>query len=151
MQAPFIVFCYLNAIFRSSWYHFSFKIIYWRLFIIFGILSVTRQLLSTSGRKDVNLIIRQTQLCVPCACPCCCRALCARYNITNIWCDCGQYIRIFSRGTLNCMDELYGRRPMLASGNIAHPWNSRFLGKILLYDDHNGIDEIKQITKLSII
>ena len=30
-------------------------IIYWRLF--FGILSVTRQLLSTSGRKDFNLII----------------------------------------------------------------------------------------------
>jgi len=26
---------------------------------------------------DFNLIIRQTQLCV--ACPCCCRALCARY------------------------------------------------------------------------
>jgi hypothetical protein len=37
-------------------------IIYRRLF--FGILSVTRQLLSTSGRRDFNLIIRQTQLCV---------------------------------------------------------------------------------------
>jgi hypothetical protein len=32
---PFIVFCYLNTIFRSSWYHFSFKIIYWRLFFLF--------------------------------------------------------------------------------------------------------------------
>jgi hypothetical protein len=27
--------CYLNTIFRSSWYHFSFKIINWRLFFLF--------------------------------------------------------------------------------------------------------------------
>ena len=45
----------------------------------FCILSMTRQLLLTSGRKDFNLIIRQTQLCV--ACSCCCRALCARYYL----------------------------------------------------------------------
>ena len=37
------------------------------------------QLLSISGRKDFNLIIRQVS--VSCACPCCCRALCARYYL----------------------------------------------------------------------
>ena len=37
--------------------------------------------LSTSGRKDFNFIIRQTQLCA--TCPCCCRALCARYQTNN--------------------------------------------------------------------
>ena len=30
---------------------------------------------------------------------------------TNIPCDCGQYTRIFSRGTLNCMDVLYCPTP----------------------------------------
>ena len=44
---------------------------------MFGIPSVTRQLISTSGRKNFNLIIRQTRLCVACAYPCCCRALCS--------------------------------------------------------------------------
>jgi hypothetical protein len=42
---------------------------------------------------------------------------------TNIPCDCGQYTRIFSRGTLNCMDVLYCPTPT-AEGNITHPCNS---------------------------
>ena len=53
-----------------------------------------------------------------------------KYNITHIRCDCGQYTRTFSLGTLNCMDVLY-YRPPLASGNITHPCNSRYLGRIL--------------------
>jgi len=48
-------------------------------FFLFCILSMTCQLLLTSGRKDFNLIIRQTQLRV--AYSCCCRALCARYYL----------------------------------------------------------------------
>ena len=52
---------------------------------------------------------------------------------------------------MKCMDVLYFPPPMLASGNIAHPWNSRFLVKIFLYSNHNGLDAIKEIIKLSII
>jgi hypothetical protein len=52
-----------------------------------------------------------------------------KYNIANIRCDCGQYTRTFSLGTLNCMDVLYYPSP-LASGNITHPCNSRYCGKI---------------------
>jgi hypothetical protein len=37
---------------------------------------------------------------------------------TNIPCDCDQYTRIFSRGTLNCMDVLYSPT-QTAEGNIA--------------------------------
>jgi hypothetical protein len=98
----------------------------------------------------VKRSIRQIQLCVACACPCCCRALCARYNITNIRCYWSINKNIFPRYL-----EMHGYvilppppPPMLPS---AHPWNSRFLGKIFLYNDHNGIDAIKEITKLSII
>ena len=29
-----------------------------------------------------------------------------KYNIANIWCDCGQYTRKFALSTLNCMDML---------------------------------------------
>jgi hypothetical protein len=52
-----------------------------------------------------------------------------KYNITNIRCDCGQYTRTFSLGTLNCMDVLYYSTP-LASGNITHPCNSRYLCRL---------------------
>ena len=45
----------------------------------------------------------------------------------------------FSSGTLNCMDVLYYTQP-LASGNVAYPYNSRYLGKILFYIDHNHME-----------
>jgi hypothetical protein len=71
-----------------------------------------------------------------------------RYNITNIRCDCGQYTRKFPLGTLNCiihsMDVLY-YRPPLASGNITHLCNSRYLGKIFLYIDHNHMEYLYNI------
>ena len=51
----------------------------------------------------------------------------------------GQYTRTFSLGTLNSMDVLY-YPPPLASGNIPHPCNSRYLGKIFLYIDHNHME-----------
>jgi hypothetical protein len=38
-------------------------------------------------------------------------------HYTNIPCGCGQYTRIFFRGTLNCMDVLYCPMPT-AEGNI---------------------------------
>jgi len=44
----------------------------------------------------------------------------------------GQYTRTFSLGTLNCMDVLY-YPPPLASGNITHPCNSRYLGILMAY------------------
>jgi hypothetical protein len=66
-------------IFRTSWYHFSFKIIYWRLFFIFGILSGTANFYQL---PDERISISSLgKLCVACACPCCCRALCARYQL----------------------------------------------------------------------
>ena len=71
-----------------------------------------------------------------------------RYNITNIRCDCGQYTRKFPLGTLNCiihsMDVLY-YPPPLASGNITHLCNSRYLGKIFLYIDHNHMEYLYNI------
>ena len=50
---------------------------------------------------------------------------CVQRYYTNIPCVCGQYTRIFSRGTLNCMDVLYSPMPT-AEGNITHPCNSLF-------------------------
>jgi hypothetical protein len=49
----------------------------------------------------------------------------------NISCDCGQYTRIYSRGTLNCMDVLYFPTPT-AESNITHPCNSRYRGEYVL-------------------
>ena len=69
-----------------------------------------------------------------------------KYNITNIWYDCGQYTRTFSLGTLNCMDVLY-YPPPLASGNITHSCNSRYFGKIFLYIDHNHMEYLYNITR----
>ena len=46
---------------------------------------------------------------------------------------------IFSRGTLNCMDVLYCPTPT-AEGNITHPCNSRYRGKMFLFIDHNHIE-----------
>jgi hypothetical protein len=46
---------------------------------------------------------------------------------------------IFSRGTLNCMDVLYCPTPT-AGGNITHPCNSRYRGKMFLFIDHNHIE-----------
>ena len=57
---------------------------------------------------------------------------------TNIPCDCGQYTRIFSRGTLNYMDVLYCATPT-AEGNITHQCNSRYRGKMFWYIDHSHI------------
>ena len=59
-------------------------------------------------------------------------------------CDCGQYTRTFLLGTSNCMDVLYFPPP-LASGNIAHPCNSRYLEKIFLYIDHNHMEYLYNI------
>jgi hypothetical protein len=58
---------------------------------------------------------------------------------TNIPCDCGQYTRIFSRGTLNCMDVLYCPTPTV-EGNKTHPCNSRYRGKMFLYIDPSHIE-----------
>ena len=60
-------------------------------------------------------------------------------NYTNIPCDCGQYTRIFSRDTLNCMDVLYCPTSTV-EGNITHPCNSRYRGKMFLYIDHSHIE-----------
>ena len=49
-----------------------------------------------------------------------------------------------SLGTLNCMDMLYCTPP-LASGNIMHPCNSRYLWKIFLYIDHNHMEYLYNI------
>jgi hypothetical protein len=57
-------------------------------------------------------------------------------DYTNIPCD--QYTRIFSRGTLNCMDVLYCLTPT-AECSITHPCNSRYRGKMFLYIDHSHI------------
>jgi hypothetical protein len=54
----------------------------------------------------------------------------------NIPCDC-QYTRIFSRGTLNCLDVLYYST---AEANITHPCNWRYIGKMFLYIDHSHIE-----------
>ena len=51
----------------------------------------------------------------------------------------GQYTRTFSHDTLNCMDVLYCPPPF-ASGNITHPCNSMYLGKIFLYIDLNHME-----------
>ena len=59
--------------------------------------------------------------------------------MANIRCDSGQYTRTFCLGTLNCMDVLY-YPPALASGNITHPCNSRYHGKIFLYIDHTHME-----------
>jgi len=61
------------------------------------------------------------------------------YYYTNIPYDCGQYTIIFSRATLNCMDVLYCLTPT-AEGNIRHPCNSRYRGKMFLYIDHSHIE-----------
>jgi hypothetical protein len=46
---------------------------------------------------------------------------------------------IFSLGTLNCMDVLYCPTST-AEGNITHPCNSRYRGKMFLYIDHGHIE-----------
>ena len=51
----------------------------------------------------------------------------------------GQYTRIFSRGTLNCMDVLHFTAPT-AEGNITHPCNSKYRGKMFFYIDHSHIE-----------
>jgi hypothetical protein len=61
------------------------------------------------------------------------------YCNTNTPCDCGQYTRIFSQGTLNCMDVVYCPTPTV-EGNITHPWNSRYRENIFLYIDHSHIE-----------
>ena len=62
---------------------FSFKIIYWRLFFIFGIVSVTANFYQLPDERiSISSLGR---LCVACACPCCCRALCARYKILIVF------------------------------------------------------------------
>ena len=66
--------------------------------------------------------------------------------MANIRCDCGEYTRTFSLGTLNCMDVLY-YPPPLASGNITHPCNSRYLGIIFLYTDHNHMEYLYNINQ----
>ena len=58
---------------------------------------------------------------------------------TNILCDCGQYTRIFSLSTLHSMDVLYFSTPT-AEGNITHPCNSRYRGKMFLFIDHSHIE-----------
>ena len=61
------------------------------------------------------------------------------HRYANIPCDCGQYTRIFSWGTctLNCMDALYFPTPT-AEGNLIHPCNSRYRGKMFLCIDHQS-------------
>ena len=59
-------------------------------------------------------------------------------------------LKTFSLGTLNCMDVLY-YPPPLAWGNITHPCNSRYLGKIFLYIDHNHMEYLYIIIYLQII
>jgi hypothetical protein len=47
-----------------------------------------------------------------------------------------------------CMDVLYCPPP-LASGNITHPCNSRYLGKTFLYIDHHHMECLHNIVQHS--
>lgn len=47
-----------------------------------------------------------------------------------------------------CIDVFYCP-PLLASENITHPWNSRCIGKILLYIDHHHMECLNNIAQHS--
>ena len=46
---------------------------------------------------------------------------------------------------MNCIYVLYYLQP-LSSGNVTHPCNSRYLGKIFLHTDHNHMEYLYNIT-----